>query len=141
MCATPSQQCAQSRARRRRREVGGDNARKVRRTANCCQRGLKELKSSGEWKRWLAYKFRDFASTGTRPKLPGLSRPFRDGWQLCSCGRAITSYGRDIDEGHFTVHFVDSVYWLPPVMAEIFCLTPQFFCLTLDPQNISSHDA
>ena len=37
------------------------------RTANCCQRGLKELKSSGEWKRWLAYKFRDFASTGTPP--------------------------------------------------------------------------
>ena len=59
--------CTCMRARRRRREVGGDNARKIRRTANCCQRGLKELKSSGEWKRWLAYKFRDFASTGTPP--------------------------------------------------------------------------
>ena len=22
-------------------------------------------------------------ATGTRPNIPGLSRPFRDGWQLC----------------------------------------------------------
>ena len=37
------------------------------RTANCCQRGLKELKSSGEWKRWLAYKFRDLIAILPRP--------------------------------------------------------------------------
>ena len=75
VCATPSQQSAQSRitfvtcmrARRRRREVGGDNARSCLRTANCCQRGLKELKSSGEWKRWLAYKFRDLIAILPRP--------------------------------------------------------------------------
>ena len=31
-----------------------------------------------------ARKFRDnLDTTGTRPKIPGLSRPFRDGWQLC----------------------------------------------------------
>ena len=79
MYATPSQQSAQSRitfvrARRRRREVGSDNARKIRKLSHCCQRGLKELKSSGEWKRWLAYKFRDLASTGTprdKAQTPG----------------------------------------------------------------------
>ena len=37
------------------------------RTANCFQRGLKELKSSGEWKRWLAYKFRDLIAILPRP--------------------------------------------------------------------------
>ena len=37
------------------------------RTENCCQRGLKELKSSGEWKRWLAYKFRDLIAILPRP--------------------------------------------------------------------------
>ena len=37
------------------------------RTANCCQRGLKQLKSSGEWKRWLAYKFRDLIAILPRP--------------------------------------------------------------------------
>ena len=31
-----------------------------------------------------ARKFRDnLDTTGTRPKILGLSRPFRDGWQLC----------------------------------------------------------
>ena len=45
VCATPSQQSAQSRitfvtcmrARRRRREVGGDNARKIRKLSQNCE--------------------------------------------------------------------------------------------------------
>ena len=58
------------RARRRRREVGGDKCEENTQAVSELRtvvRGLKELKSSGEWKRWLAYKFRDFASTGTPP--------------------------------------------------------------------------
>ena len=53
-CATPSQQSAQSRitfvtcmrARRRRREVGGDNARKIRKLSQNCELLLERTKGT-----------------------------------------------------------------------------------------------